>query len=235
MTNLPFRQESTGKSKEKAMSNDVEQALKCDREFVSSVVRQLPKCASSEIKQGWIENPQGLQTFLLGLGDHNRASGYLSEFRKGVVLPERIKESGSKGVFAKRCIHTAGGFSDLCLEDIKSVASMMKRKQVMFQDILHDVSERYIYPKLHAEYTFQNLDAFLPFFFGLFDNQRNGEHGDLLTNGRDNIFFVLVGEELFSISLGLNIHSNEWHCDADLTSEYDRSEGERIFSAREID
>jgi hypothetical protein len=40
-----------------------EQAINNDREFVAQVIRALPN-ASSEIKQGWIENPRGLSKVL---------------------------------------------------------------------------------------------------------------------------------------------------------------------------
>jgi len=49
------------KRKEKAVST--EKAINQDREFVAQVTRSLPEM-SSDIKQGWIENPRGLSKVL---------------------------------------------------------------------------------------------------------------------------------------------------------------------------
>ena len=56
----------------------VERAIRQDREFVCQIIRALPRVMDAGIRQGWIENPIGLQEFM----------GRLNPPEESVAAPE---------------------------------------------------------------------------------------------------------------------------------------------------
>jgi len=157
--------------------------MRQDRKFVAMVVENLPE-VPEDVKQGWIENPKGLQKFLSGLCPPAEAFAQAQLLRKLTT----VVVSGAKKFVAKDHLRDANvgwmgdSFKRLFLgnveENVEAITVAIHRleKSSLDAPIMAQLANR--------------TEINLAHFFELLKKQSKGEDGVLLTNGHANIAYI---------------------------------------------
>ncbi len=182
---------------------------------------------SSEVRQGWIDNPKGLQKFLSGLVPPETRLSVLGKARvhsSGHFLPDFFKNRKGLAVSKK--------FTNLILSGIQKQSVTNKATYAFgYADLKKSAFEDQIWTELPEGFVFENVDAFLSNIATLIENQWDGKEGVLLANGMTNIFFVKVQSEVYTVNVCCQSGDNQWRCSADSTYTTQWHAGNRVFSA----
>ena len=181
---------------------------------------------SSEVKQGWIDNPKALKKFLSGLVPaETRLSALTSITVAGNTINPHDFFKAREGLW------TSDNFNEFILPCASKKKVSADEATLGYANLAQAVNDAGIGGELPEGYVFENIDAFLVHLATLIKGQWDGKSGTLLNNGYVNIFYVRVNGEVFAVHVYWHADSREWHCRADRLDDFRWDAGDQVFSA----
>lgn len=189
------------------------------------ILENLPTM-SPEVMQGWIENPHALKKFLSGLAP--------AMTRLTTLTPDMV--SGN-AINPQDFFRSREGLSILPRFDNSILLNAMKKtvqvnkETIGYADLVQLANHTEIGTELPGDHIFMEVDTFLAYLAVLIASQWGGTSGMLLNNGRSNIFYVKVNEEVFAVYVHWSRDDQQWFCNANHLHDGRWGAGCRVFSA----
>jgi len=187
--------------------------------FIARVAENLPDM-SSDIMQGWIDNPKGLQKFLLGLCPPADVPELPQLLRKIAT----VSVSGVKNFVAKDHLKDANvGWTG---DNFKKLFFGNVEKNVEAITVaIHRLEQLSLDPPIMAQLA-DHTEISLAHFFELLKKQSKGEDGVFLINGYANIAYIKGSDgNLWAVSAGWGSGSRCWDVGARSVEDPDRWRG----------
>ncbi len=202
---------------------------KQERKFWARMFENAPNM-SSEVRQGWIENPQALQKFLLGLAHKESCLTALTSVRvevSGYYLPDFYMN--------RHGLKLSVGFSNSILSEIQkqSVTNPFTSK-LGYADLTKLARDPQILEELPEGHVFENVNAFLATLATLIQYQWRDDTDGTLSKVCKNIFYVKVNEEVHTVIVTWINVEQRWNCYAFSLDDGYRHVDDRVFSATTI-
>jgi len=183
---------------------------------------------SSDVMQGWIENPIALKKFLAGLVPEEV---YLT-----TLITHKVagKKSNPLDFFKSReGLWLSDNFKNFILAAATGDVVETNDTEIGHADLAQLANDAEIMGELPQGHVFENVDDGLNYLSTMIDTQWRGKSGVLLnTDYRANIFYVKgVNDETFAVNVHWYSVDREWHCSANRLVDYRRSAFSRVFSA----
>jgi len=181
---------------------------------------------SSEVMQGWIDNPKALKKLLSGLVP---AETRLTAMTALAVASNTINPHD---FFKTRTgLWTSSNFNDCILSGAVKKKVSAAEMTIGYADLVQAANDAQIGAELPEGYVFEDVATFLVHLATLIEGQWGGKEGTLLNNGYTNIFYMKVNGEVFAVDVYWHAGSQEWDCRANRPDDFRRSAGYRAFSA----
>ena len=168
------------------------------KKFCSVVVDALPKNISEDVMQGWIDNPKGLQKFLLGLCP-SVAEPKLTPPILELISTIKVNATTSKFVAKEKFVRDTGrkakvkisylgdNFTSWFLNGDGKIEDPISEQTLCCHKLREFSVDGPIITELGGE---AKAETTLSEMFSLMEEQGKGEDGVLLNNGYANIFYV---------------------------------------------
>src|SRR3989344_2452575 len=185
--------------------------------FLAAVATCMPRRMDSEVMQGWITNPDALKKALASL-----------------LCPPMMKEEFDPNEFFQN--REGLWRSDAFAERVLSVAT----ERIQLPDHIpsftlpKSMGDSEIRRKLGDNHVFGASEG-CTVIAGMISHQQNGKNGDLINNGKANIFYVRGKDDgIFTVSVYWVAGGREWGVNAIQFDDNQWLAGRRCFSHNSI-
>ncbi len=181
---------------------------------------------TSEVMQGWIDNPKALKKLLSGLIP---AETRFTSLTSLTVASNTVNPSD----FFKtpEGLGTSNNFNDFILSGARKKKVSTDETTIRYADLAQAANDAEIGGELPEGHVFEDVNVFLAHLATLIEGHWGGKEGILLNNGYANIFYVKVNGEVFAVDVRWRTVNREWHCLAGRLGDVRWRAGDRAFSA----
>jgi hypothetical protein len=198
---------------------------KQEMKFWARMFENIPNM-SSEVMQGWIDNPKDLKKLLFGLVPAE------TRLTAMTVLTVASNSVNPHDFFKTReGLLTSSYFNDCILSGASKKKMSADEATISYADLVQYANDAEIGSELPECYVFEDVDTFLVYLATLIEGQWGGKEGTLLNNGYANIFYVKVNGEVFAVDVRWLAGHRRWHCHDYRLDEYRWPVDFRAFSA----
>lgn len=198
---------------------------KQEMKFWARVFENAPDM-TSEVMQGWIDNPKALKEFLRGFISPIPYLTPLTSVRvaSNTVNPHDFFKT-------REGLWMSSNFNDFILSGASKKRVSAAETTIGYADLAQAANDAEIGGELPEGYVFEDVDVFLAHLATLIEGQWGGKKGTLLINAYANIFYVKVKGEVSAVNVAWNAGNRRWHCRAPRLDGRRWSAGHRAFSA----